>query len=103
MGWQMSRYTIEHDDKVLAFGYDHVCGEYLQIWQRPAGLDERKLQDQFGPDPDEVLVNEDSSTGYTRNRMLGLIAKHGFTLYELEKAQGRDFSQMALYGDIIGM
>lgn len=81
----MSRYFIEHEDKILVFGFDHACGEYLQIWQRPDDLGERDLQNKFGPDPDEVLVDEDILTGYTRNRMLGLIAKHGFTLYELEK------------------
>lgn len=80
----MSRYEVEHDDKVLVFGYDEFCGEYLQIWQRPEDLKERSMQDQFGPDPDEVLVDEDRNTGFTRDRMLGLIEEHGFVLSELE-------------------
>jgi len=82
----MTRYTIFHDDKVLAFGNDHVCGEYLQIYTRPADLQERKSQDSFGPNPEEMLVDEDKHTGFTREKMLKLIAEHGFDLSELESA-----------------
>lgn len=85
----MARYELYHDDKGLSFGYDHVCGEYLQIWTRPEEPEERKLQDQFGPDPHEVIVDEDNMTGFTKERMLELIEEHGFELSELKaKAAG---------------
>ena len=82
----MSRYEIYHDDKGLSFGHDHVCGEYLQIWLRPDDPGERKLQDKFGPD--ELIVDEDNMTGFTKDKMLELLEKHGFELSELEKAAG---------------
>jgi hypothetical protein len=31
----MSRYEVIHEDKGLAFGKDHACGEFLMIWKRP--------------------------------------------------------------------
>lgn len=82
----MGRYEVYHDDKGLAFGGDRMCGEFLQIWERPADPDERKAQDKFGPD--DLLVDEDNMTGFTKDKMLELIAKHGFELSELEKAAG---------------
>ena len=30
----MSRLEVLHDDKGLAFGKDHVCGDFLMIWKR---------------------------------------------------------------------
>lgn len=84
----MARYEIYHDDKGLSFGHDHVCGEYLQIWTRPDDPGERKQQDEFGPD--ELVVDEDNMTVFTRERMLELIKEHGFELSELKaKAEGR--------------
>ena len=82
----MSRYRIRHDDKVLAFGYDHACGEFLQIYKRPKDAEERRMQDEFGVNPEEMLVDEDNSTGFTREKMEKLIAEHGFDLSELESA-----------------
>jgi len=80
----MSRYEIYHEDKGLAFGSDHACGEYLQIWLIPVDSEERKLQKQFGPDSEEMLVDEDKFTGFDRDKMLALIKEHGFDLSELE-------------------
>jgi hypothetical protein len=80
----MSRFEIYHEDKGLAFGYDHACGEYLQIWRIPEDPEDQKLQWQFGPDPDEMLVNEDRFTNFNRDKMELLIKEHGFDLSELE-------------------
>lgn len=74
----MSRYEVYHEDKALAFGNDHSCGEYLQIWDLSKGS---------MPDPDNILVDEDRFTGFTRNKMLELIEKHGFSLHELKEAK----------------
>ena len=82
----MSRYTVTHDDKALAFGTDHVCGDFLIIWSRPADNTPRLEQDEMGPDPDEILVDEDNSTNLTRQRMLLLLDVHGFTLDELHSS-----------------
>lgn len=81
----MTRHEIKHEDKVLVFGNDDFCGEYLQIWQRPADPKGRSMQDKFGPDPDEMLVNEDKHTGFNHDKMIELIAEHGFELPELEE------------------
>lgn len=83
----MSRYEVIHKDKGLAFGTDHACGEFLQIWKRPTDPKERRKQDMYGPNPDEMLVDEDSM--FNRNFKsvrLQLIAEHGFTLKELTSA-----------------
>ncbi len=69
------RYEIYHDDKGLAFGWDHAVGEFLQIWDLSKGGQ---------PDADNILVDEDSFTGFDRDKMLKLIELHGFTLKELE-------------------
>lgn len=80
----MSRYTIRHKDKTLSFGTDHVFGQFLQIWTRPEDEHERKLQDVIGPDPNEMLVDEDEINDYSDNVTLALIEQHGFQLSELE-------------------
>lgn len=80
----MSRFEVRHQDKGLAFGNDHACGEFLMIWKRPTDEKERQSQDAFGPDPEEVIVDEDTLfTGFTRERYLALLAEHGFTEGEL--------------------
>ncbi len=83
MSW---RIEVLHNDKGLAFGKDHACGEFLIIWERPNDPIERKRQDQFGPDPDEVVVDEDRFTNFTTEKAKTLIATHGFTWQELENA-----------------
>ena len=80
----MSRYEVYHKDKGLAFGSDHACGVYLQIWQRPDSPNERSLQDRVGPNPEDMLVDEDTLTGLTSDKKLEIIEQHGFTLFELE-------------------
>ena len=40
---------------------------------------------------EEMLVDEDSQTGFTRDKMLDLIKQHGFTLSELEASTKVDF------------
>ena len=76
----MSRFEIYHEKKALAFGNDHACGEYLMIWDLTKGYRE--------PDPDNILVDEDTKlTGFTKDKMLKLIAEHGFEIGELEKAK----------------
>ena len=84
----MSRYEIIHKDRGLAFGYDHALGEYLQIWDETKG---------HGPDVDNILVDEDNQTGFTRDKMLRIIDAHGFKLSELVDAKmGRvDGSELA--------
>jgi hypothetical protein len=88
-GTFMSRYEVKHSDKGLAFGRDHACGEFLMIWRRPTNPAERQKQDAMGPDPDEVLVDKDTlfDRDFDRPAMLRLIAKHGFTLDELQAAE----------------
>jgi hypothetical protein len=85
----MSRYEVKHEDKGLAFGKDHACGEFLMIWKRPEDPKERKDQDVFGPDPDEILVDKDTmfDKDFTRAEMLRLITEHGFHLGELQAAE----------------
>ncbi len=83
----MSRYTVLHEDKGLAFGSDHACGEFLMIWVRPNDPDVRKEQDNFGPDPEEVIIDEDTMfTGLTREKYLSILKEHGFNESELEQA-----------------
>jgi len=75
---KICRFEIYHKEKALAFGSDHVCGEYLQIWD----ITEDRM-----PDEDNILVDEDTKiTGMTRDKMMKLIREHGFTEKELEKA-----------------
>ena len=85
----MSRYEVKHEDKGLAFGNDHACGEFLMIWQRPTDPKERNAQDQYGPDPEEVIVDLDTKfhPKFDRGMMVRLISKHGFDLSELEEAR----------------
>ena len=72
----MSRHEIYHNDKGLAFGRDHACGEYLQIWDLSKGR---------CPDVDNILVDEDTVlTGLTQDKMLSLVEEHGFEQHELE-------------------
>lgn len=74
----MSRYEIYHKDKALAFGSDHACGEYLQIWD---------ITKDRMPDDENILVDEDTKlTGLTQEKMLALVEDHGFTQNELERA-----------------
>jgi len=71
----MSRYEIYHEDKALAFGTDHACGEYLQIWT----LDKGRM-----PDVKNIIVDEDTVlTGMSRGKMLALLKEHGFTEDEM--------------------
>lgn len=80
----MSRYEIRHEDKGLAFGNDSVCGEFLMIWKRPDDPVQRTAQDTFGPDSEEVLVDEDTIlTHLTREKYLALLSEHGFSEEEL--------------------
>ena len=73
----MSRYVVHHENKSLAFGNDHACGEFLMIWDTTGKYSE--------PDPDNVLVDEDVLfTGLTQEKMLLLLKEHGFTKQELE-------------------
>lgn len=74
----MSRFEVYHKDKALAFGNDHACGEYIQIWD---------ITKQREPDDTNVLVDEDTRlTGLTKDRMMKLIQEHGFAEHELKKA-----------------
>lgn len=66
------RYTILHQDKGLAFGYDAVCGEFLRIWEIA--------------NPNKLLVDLDSSffvESFSKNKILELLKEHGFTEDEL--------------------
>jgi len=85
----MSRYQILHEDKGLAFGNDHACGEFLQIWKRPDNPKDRSEQDQFGPNPEEMLVDLDTrfDKDFTKDKMLEIITLHGFRLDELKKCE----------------
>lgn len=74
----MSRYEVHHEDKALAFGNDHACGEYLMIWDLSKGS---------MPEPENILVDEDRFTGLTRDKMEKLVKKHGFNLQELKEAK----------------
>lgn len=87
----MSRYEVLHNDKGLSFGYDNSCGEFLMIWIRPADMKERKMQDQFGPNPEEMLVDLDTKFDkhFNRDEMLKLIDLHGFQLSEFKTAKDR--------------
>jgi len=70
-----TRYEIYHKDKGLAFGNDHACGEFLQIWDLSKGKQ---------PDVDNILVDEDRFTGFNPPKMLKLLKEHGFALDELK-------------------
>lgn len=77
----MSRYVVHHDKKSLAFGNDHACGEFLMIW------DTTKYSE---PDDENVLVDEDVLfTNLTKQKMINLLEKHGFTQEELMEAKFR--------------
>ena len=71
------RCEVHHEGKTLAFGNDCACGEFLMIW------DTTKYRE---PDCDNVIVDEDRSTGMTRQSMLSLISQHGFVEEELGHA-----------------
>lgn len=73
------RYEIYHkeDKKALAFGRDHAVGDFLQIWSTSESRE---------PDSDNILVDEDTLSGLTRERMLELLAEHGFDESELAEA-----------------
>ena len=67
----MSRHEVYKGTKGLAFGNDHACGEYLQIWDASVYRE---------PDGENILVDEDTFlTRLTREKMLQLIKEHGFT------------------------
>lgn len=87
------RFEILHEDKGLAFGRDHACGDFLQIWKRPEDPVERELQDMSGPDEEEMLVDMDTSgiggPRLTKEMMLQLLGDHGFTLEELQEDAAR--------------
>ncbi len=85
------RYEVLHEDKGLAFGHDHACGEFLMIWSRPTDPKEREMQHQFGPNPEEILVDVDTlfNKTFERDEMLRLIGLHGFSLSELEAAKAQ--------------
>jgi len=87
----MSRHEVIHKDKGLAYGKDHACGEFLMIWKRPIDLEERKNQDKFGPDPEEIIVDKDTMfhKDFNKNEMIRLIELHGFELQELEDAYNK--------------
>ena len=72
-----TRFEVYHKDKALAFGKDHACGEFLMIWDLTKGQE---------PEPDNILADEDRFTGFTKEKMLALIGKHGFALDELRRA-----------------
>ena len=92
----MSRYIILHEDKGLAFGNDHACGEYLQIWARPTIKKERELQDKFGAEDEEILVDKDTlfDKGFDRDEMIRLIEIHGFHLNELAEIKAKEESEI---------
>jgi len=76
-----TRYEIYKGNKGLAFGNDHACGEFLQIWD---------TSDHTQPDTDNILVDEDTQlTGLTRTRMIDLLEQHGFTEEDLAIAYNR--------------
>jgi hypothetical protein len=85
----MSRYEILHEDKGLAFGNDHACGEFIMIWTRPADPMKRKEQDNYGPEPEDVLVDKDTlfDKDFNKEQMLKLIKEHGFDVSELQEAK----------------
>ena len=74
------RYEIYKNGKGLAFGNDHACGEFLQIWKLPGQ-----------PEPDNILVDEDARlTGLTREKYMSLLKKHGFTEEDLAEEYEKD-------------
>lgn len=86
----MSRYEVIHDDKGLAFGTDHACGDFLMIWRRPIDSEDRQNQDSFGPEPGDLLFDKDVYlTQLTREEYLEALKEHGFTESELEEAYER--------------
>lgn len=89
------RYEILHKEKGLSFGYDHACGEFLQIWTRPVDLKERMNQDKYGPDPEEMLIDEDTKfTRLTREKMMQLVQEHGFTIEELMERSSNTYKDV---------
>lgn len=86
----MSRYEVLHEDKGLAFGTDHACGDFLMIWKRPSDPTARQDQNSFGPEPDDMLFDKDVYlTKLTREEYLKAIEQHGFVESELEDAYNR--------------
>ncbi len=84
----MSRYEVYHEDKVLAFGKDRACGEFLMIWTRAKDEVKRRLQDEFGPDPEDILVDKDQkfNKDFDHFERKLLIKEHGFVLEEMKEA-----------------
>ncbi len=97
-GGDFMRHEVIHDNKGLAFGNDHACGEFLQIWRRPTNPKERKEQDMYGPDDEDMLVNKDTlfDKDFNRREMLRLIELHGFKSYELETVKRRWINKQLL-------
>lgn len=79
------RIEIKHENKGLAFGYDHALGEFLQIWKRPDDPEELRLIDTYGPDDEDMLVDEDVTTGFSKEKLIALLNEHGFSYNELEQ------------------
>jgi len=79
------RYEIFKNGKGLAFGKDHACGDFIQIWDASKSTI---------PDVDNVLVDEDVLlTGLTRERMMELLKEHGFTEEDLAKEHDKQRSR----------
>lgn len=83
----MASYRIEvhHEGKSLAFGNDHACGEFLMIWDTKSYPE---------PDPDNILVDEDRFTGFSRPKMMKLIEEYGFTYAELAEAHRKTMYEL---------
>lgn len=90
-GNDMSRYEVLHEDKGLAFGDDRACGEFLQIWHRSKNSVQRRVQDQYGPNPEDMIVDVDTMTDekLSEEGMKRLLHEHGFEMSELEDAYNR--------------
>lgn len=95
----MSRHEIWHTDKGIAFGHDHIFGLFLQLWHIPEDPDERKLQRQFGADPDEIIVDMDEQRKDTMDEMIKVAVSHGFS--EAEVDFGTNATLKDVYGDIL--
>lgn len=68
---RVSRYEIYKGTRGLAFGTDHACGDYIQIWDTSMYRE---------PDDDNIIIDEDQKlTGLTKERFLSIIKEHGFT------------------------
>lgn len=73
------RQELYNEKYGLAYGRDHICGNFIQVWKLNPKFGNRAIENQ--PDDDNLVIDRDEFKGrLSVKEMVQIAEKYGFDL-----------------------